>query len=308
MFVPFYADHMSLLNLGFFNRSIAAPLTLDDGISPEWHEMRTALAKHLEETQGLIQQSLSDIDLDGFLANFSEKIKLDDGDARYRYALIVRKIGFHVAALLLANLQNNVHSAGVHARVLVECAAEIVPVGNAAGKGMSEEAKRILNAQEYDSMYLLLQMSGGRITREELEARIKEAREAIGISNGKPPTKVSLTDRVAALTEGKQWYTYLSDSFCHTDVISLRNVPGLGGILPASAIQQHVALITIMNCAMTYIGQSLMAFGIIRITEGDESRYFDDALALLERARETTAPFRENLTLARRNVTDGEQA
>ena len=281
---------------------------LDKGVSPEWREMRTALAKHLEEAQDLLQRGLSDIDLDGFLADFPETIKLDDAGARYQYGLIVRKMGFHIAALLLANRQNNVHSAGVHAKVLVECAAEIVPIGNAAGKGMSEEFKRILNAQEYDANYFLLRMSGGCITREELEENITKAREAIGIFDGKQPTKVYWTDRVAALTEGKQWYKYLSDSFWDTDAVRLRDVPSLGGVLPAPATQMHVALITIMNCAMTYIGQSLMAFGIVKITEGDGSRYFDDALALLERARETTAPFREYLTLAHRNVTDGEQA
>ncbi len=281
---------------------------LEKGVSLEWHEMRTALAKHFEEAQELLQRSLSDIDLDGFLADSPEAIKPDDADARYQYGLIMRKMGFHIAAMFLANQQNNVHSAGVHARVLVECAADIVPMGNAAGKGISEEFERILNAQEYDANYFLLRMSRGHITREELEANVTRTREAIGLFDGKQPTKVSLTDRVAVLTEGKQWYAYLSDSFCHTDAVRLRDVPSLGGILPAPATQLHVALIIIMNCAMTYIGQSLMAYGIIRITEGDGSQHFDDALALLGRARETAAPFRDILTLAHRSMTNGEQA
>ena len=281
---------------------------LDKGVSPEWHEMRTALAKHFVEAQELLQRSLSDIDLDGFLADFPEAIKSDDADARYQYGLIMRKMGFHIAAMLLASQQNNVHSAGVHARVLVECAADIVPMGNAAGKGISEEFERILNAQEYVANHFLLRMSRGRITREELEANVTRTREAIGLFDGKQPTKVSLTDRVAVLTEGKQWYAYLSESFCHTNAVRLRDVPSLGGILPTSATQQHVALIIIMNCAITYIGQSLMAYGIIRIAEGDDNQYFDDALALVEKARETTAPFRESLTLTHRNMTDGEQA
>ena len=273
---------------------------------PEWHEMRAALAKHLEEAQELLQRSLSDIDLDGFLAEFPESIKDDDADARYQYGLIMRKMGFHIAAIQLANRQNNVHSAGVHARVIVECAADIVPVANAAGKGISEEAKRIFNALEYDGNYFLLKMSRGRISREELEANVTRTREAIGLFDGKQPTKVSLTDRVAVLAEGKHWYAYLSDSYCHTDAVRLRGVPSSGGILPAPAAQLHVALIIIMNCAMTYIGQSLMAYGIIRISEGDGSQYFDDALTLFESAREASAAFRETLSSAHRSMTNGE--
>ena len=45
-----------------------------------------------------------------------------------------------------------------------------------------------------------------------------------------------------------------------------------------------------------------MAYGIIRITAGDGSQYFDDALALFGRVRESTAPFRETLTLAPRST------
>ena len=281
---------------------------LEKGVSPEWHEMRATLAKHLEEAQELLQRSLKDIDLDGFLSELPKAVTPDDADARYQYGLIMRKMGFHIAAILLANRQNNVHSARVHARVIVECAANIVPVANAAGKGISEEAKRIFNAQEYDANYFLLRMSRGRITREELEANVTRTREAIGLFDGKQPTRVSLTDRIAVLTQGKQWYAYLSDSFSHTDAVRLRGVPGLGGILPPPTAQLDVALVVIMNCVMTYIGQSLMAYGVIRITAGDSSQYFDHALALFERARETAAPFREILTLAHRSMTNGERS
>ena len=275
---------------------------LDKGVSPESHEMRTVLARHLEEAQELLQRSLSDIDLDGFLADLPKVVTPDDVDARYPYGLIMRKMGFHILAILLANRQNNVHSAGVQARVIVECAAEIVPLGNVACEGTSGALERVLNVQEYEGNYFLLRMSRGSITKEELESHVTAAREAIGLFDGKQPTKVSLTDRVAVLTQGKQWYAYLSDGFCHTDADRLREVPGLGGALPAPETQFDVALITIMNCAVTYICQSLMAYGIIRITAGDGSQYFDDALALFGRVRESTAPFRETLTLAPRST------
>ena len=42
---------------------------LEQGVSPEWHEVRTALAEHLVEAQELLQRSLGDIDLDRFLSD-----------------------------------------------------------------------------------------------------------------------------------------------------------------------------------------------------------------------------------------------
>ena len=280
----------------------------DKGASPEWHETRTALVKQFEEAQELLQRSISDIDLDGFLADLPKAVTPDDAAPCYQYGLVMRKMGFHIVAMLLANRQNNVHSAGVQARVLVECAAEIVALGYVAGNGMSEALERVLNVQEYDANYFLLRMSRGSITKEELDARVTVAREAIGLFDGKQPTKVSLTDRVAVLTQGKEWYAYLSDGFCHTDADRLREVPSLGGVLPAPATQLDVALIVIMNCVITYICQSLMAYGLIRIGAGDSPQHFDDALALFERVRESTAPFRETLALAHRSMTNGEQA
>ena len=272
-----------------------------------WHEIRKALVNHLKEAHELLQGSLSDIDLVGFLANFPEVVTPDDADPRYSYGLIVRKIGFHIAAILLANQQNNVHSAGVHARVLMGCAAEIVPLGAVAAEGTSEALERVLKLQEYDATYLLSQMSRGQIPMEDVRETVKKVREAIGLPYGKLPTGVFLTDRAASLTQGRGWYTYLSDNFCHTKADRLKEVPALGGVLPAPETQLDAAFIIILNCALTYICQSLVSYGGIRISVGDSSKYFDDALVLSDRVRETAAPFRESLTQVRRSVADGEE-
>jgi len=270
--------------------------------------MRKALVNHLKEAQELLQRSLNDIDLVGFLANFPEVVAPDDADPRYSYGLIVRKIGFHISAILLANQQNNVHSAGVHARVLMGCAAEIVPLGDLAAEGTSEALEGVLKLQEYDATYLLSQMSRGQITKEDVRETVTKAREAIGLPYGKQPTGVFPTDRAASLTEGKGWYAYLSDNFCHTKADRLKGVPALGGVLPSPETQVDAAFIIILNCALTYICQSLVSYGGIRISVGDSGKYFEDALALIERVRETTAPFRESLTLIHRSMADGEEA
>ena len=261
------------------------------------HKTRAALVGHLVEAQELLQRSLSDTDMDGFLEDFPGESDNDDTRAfdavRCFHGLVLRKIGFHIAAVLLANEQNNVPSLGVQVRVVIECAAELVPMLLVVGEKGSEALARVLNSQEYDGNYWLLRLTRGGISREELEAGVTRAREAIGLFDGKQPTKVSLSDRVSALTQGDEWYAYLSDCFCHTTPDKLRMVPGLGGVLPASEYQFDLAFVTILNCALTYICQSLIAYGVIKVAAGDGNQLSDDALALFERTRETAAPIRE---------------
>ena len=278
----------------------------------EWREVRMALARHLEEAQILLRQSLSDLDLNKYVSDIVNGGDLGDvfarTDSRHQYGLIVRKIGFHIDALLLANRQRNVHSAGVHTRVLLECAAEIVPTHPVGDENQSEALERVVNAQDYFANTFFLRMSRGGITKAELETWVTERRQSTGLFDGKQPTKVTWTDHVAVLKDGRTWYAYLSECFCHTSIDKLKRAPILGGILPSPAGQLEFALVAIMHCAITYICQSLMAFGRIRIIEGGSSRYFDCADALFWRARWTATPFLVGIPPAYRSVNHGEQA
>ena len=166
------------------------------------------------EAQLLLQRCLAEVNMDEFLLNAPEEAS--DNDRRlyslYFYGLCLRKAGIHIAAVFRANEQNNVPSLGTHARVLIECAAEVVSMGHVAAEGGQETLERVLNAQEYDSHQLLRRITRGKISKEELEANTTRAREAIGLFDGKQPKRMTIADRVSVLPEGKAWYDYLGDA------------------------------------------------------------------------------------------------
>ena len=257
-------------------------------------EVRTALIDHCEEAQRLLQQTLAEVNHDEFWASDFEEVS---DEALERFALrfeglCLQKAGIHIAAVLRANEQNNVHALGVHARILIECAAEIALVGHAAVEGTPEMLNRVLNLQEFDTHQLLRRITRGQVSREELEASTTRAREGIGLFDGKQPKGRTIADRVSILTQGKVWYDYLTRGFCDSPVDALRKPPGLGGVLPSPEWQFDLAFAVILNCALTYVCQMLLAYGVIRINTGSGSQLFDDASALLDRTRVTAARVR----------------
>ena len=257
-------------------------------------EVRTALIDHLEEAQRLLQGTLAEVNYDEFWASDFEESS-DEALERFvlcSQGLCLQKSGIHIAAVLRANEQNNVHALGVHARILIECAAEVALVGHAAVEGTPEMLNRVLNLQEFDSHQLLRRITMGRISRQELEASTTRTREGIGLFDGKQPKKRTIADRVSILTQGKMWYDYLSRDFCDGTVDALRRSPGRGGVLPASEWQFDLAFAVILNCALTYVCQMLLAYGVIKINMRGGSQLFDDASALFDRTREAAAPVR----------------
>ena len=257
-------------------------------------DVRTALIDHFEEAQRLLQRTLAEVDYGEFWAGDFQDAS-DEAPERFAlfiHGLCLQKAGIHIAAVLRANEQNNVHTLGVHARILIECAAELSLVGHAAVEGTPEMLNRVLNLQELDSHQLLRRITMGQISRQELEASTTRAREGIGLFDGRQPKKRTIADRVSILTQGKVWYDYLSRGFCDSSVDSLRKPPGLGGILPAPERQFDLAFAVILNCALTYVCQMLLAYGVVRINTVGGSQLFDDASALFDRTRMTAAPVR----------------
>ena len=264
-------------------------------LSFPWKETRAALINHFTEAQNLLQTNLREVDLDRPVPDFPEEASDHAilAETFRLWSIVSRKTGFHIASVLLANTQNNIHSLGVHAKVLMECAAEMMSMGNNAVEQTPEALDYILNNQEYDAKYWLLRLSKGSISREEIAARVTEAREGIGLFDGKQPTEVNLSDRASVLAEGKIWYPYLNESFCHTKPDRLRGVPGLGGVLPTPELQLDLAFVFVLNIALHYTCQAMMSIGAIKIKTGGGSQIFDNAFALFERVRQTAAPFRE---------------
>ena len=261
--------------------------------SSQLKDIRAALAGHLVEAQQLLQQNLNEIDMSKPLFDFPEEPSDEDilTDTLRFYSLVMRKEGFHVAAVLRANEQGNLHSLGVQTKVLIECAAEITSASRTVVEKTPKALDFLANSLEYDHNYWLLRMTRGGISKEDLKASITKAREGVGRFDGKQPRKVNLSERVSILTQGRMYWDHLNDSFCHTTPDRLRMTPGLGGVMPAPEIQFDLAFADIMNSAQHYGCWSLVAYGALKINRGT-SQLFDDALALSQRAREAAAPLR----------------
>ena len=257
-------------------------------------EVRTALINHLEEAQTLLQRTLAEVNLDDLAPNDlgEESDENKERFALYSEGLCLLKAGIHIAAVQRANGQNNVHSFGVHARILIECAAEVALLAHAAVEGTPEMLYRLLDLQEYDSRELLRRITRGQISRQEIEESITRAREGIGLFDGRQPKKRTIADRISILTQGNAWYDYLSRRFCDSKLAALRESPGQGGVLPAPEQQFDVAFAVLLNCALTYVCQMLVAYGVIRISMGDGRQLFDEASALFDKTRQTAAPVR----------------
>lgn len=257
-------------------------------------EVRTALVDRLQEVQGLLQRTLAEVDFDEFSSDDLGQVGDEDAGRFVVYfeGLGLQKAGIHIAAVLRANEQNNVHSLGVHARVLIECAAEVALTGHVAVDRTPRALERVLNAKEFDTHQLLRRITRGQISSEELEASTTRAREGIGLFDGKQPRGTTIADRVSVLTEGKVWYDYLSRGFCDSGVDALRKSPGSGGVLPAPEWQFDLAFAVILNCAITYVCQMLLVYGVLRLQTGAGSELFDAASSLFDRVRESAAPVR----------------
>ncbi|MCY4364617.1 MAG: hypothetical protein OXE17_00085 [Chloroflexi bacterium] len=269
--------------------------TQDRFLSFPWKDSRVAFIDLLVEAQEILHTNLGEVNLDRPVLDYPEEAT--DGEilaATFQlWSLVPRKIGFHIASAILANAHNNIHSLGVHTKVLMECAAEMMSIARNAVEKTPEAFRYITNNLEYDTVYWMRRLSKGGISQEELTASLARAREGTGPSDGKQPTKVRLVDRVSVLTQGRIWYPYLNDSFCHTKPDRLRVMPGMGGILPAPELQFDIAFVFVLNIALHYTCQALTSYGAIKILPGGGSQLFDDAIALSEKVRQMAAPFRE---------------
>ena len=257
-------------------------------------EIRTAFLGHLVEARKLVQHSHSFFEFDG-MSRGELWDGSDEGARRFALhfnGLCLVKSGIHLAMAQLAIEQNNIHSLGVHARVLIECAAELGSVSQLAVEGSPRVLQRVLNAQEFDAQQLLRRITRGQISQEELEASTRKARQGIGLFDDKQPKAITIADRVSVLTEGKYWYDYLSQCFCDPNIEALKRLPGEGGVLPAPQWQFDVAFAVVLNCALLYVGQMVLGYGAVEINLGYGSQRFDDALVFIERTRETAAPVR----------------
>ena len=264
--------------------------------TPTVIDYRKSMAGYLRNSHQMIEQVLSSADfVEGFPHIFGRPTH-DDPEVFVRNScgLLLRKAQLHVAAALMANKTNNVHSLAVHMRVVLECAAQVVATANAAYEGTPKAVARSVNRVERDFQDAMANLSRGQITPAEIQNMIASARPGTGGTGSKPPKRVTLADKLAALPHGVSWYDHLSERFCRDNPSALKAPSFRGGVLYINPAADDLAFASFLDYLAEQVITMLFGYGFLLIAVTAEHQPFDDALQLLERKRSSTTVFRDS--------------
>ena len=257
-------------------------------------EYRKAMAGYVREAHRMISSVLEPADFDkAFPYIFGEPTEEDPPVFfRSECGLLLRKAQIHATACLLANENNNLHSLGVHMRVVMECAAEVVATAQEFGEGTPKALTRTINRLERAFQEGMMTMSRGTVTPSYIQRTIEGARRQAGETGIRRPKRVTLADRMVALPHGVSWYNHLSESFCHTDAERLSGISFRGGVLSVNTPVDELAFATLLDYLGEQVIAMLFAFGFLLSATTGESSTFDKAHELLKCKTSATAAFR----------------
>ena len=178
---------------------------------------------------------------------------------RFLASLMLRKARIHAIAVLYANEMNNLHSLSVQMRPVLECVGQVVFMFHniviAPGIQMSPDDAITLsgNRMNADFYQTFLKASRGQINREQLRSMAAGAQNDAAASVGATKPKqqkswrLNQVDKVANLTAGESWYTYLSDHFVHGESANLKGYSWQGGVTSNNQIQDEFAFLSILS-------------------------------------------------------------
>ena len=152
---------------------------------------RKIAAGFLEESLRMIQHGLAGMDFEDSFPNiFGEP----DGDplisTRNRCGLFLRKATLHLPAVLRAHKDNNIHSLGVHGRVIQECVTHVQMEGSVVRKRTPKRLDWFMNAPEYDYWRTLLSLEHRNFRADEIRDKITGLRKRMGRRDDRPPTRL----------------------------------------------------------------------------------------------------------------------
>lgn len=218
----------------------------------------------------------------------------EDVCVRNRCGLWLRKAQLHTTAVLRANQSNNLHSMAVQSRVLLECAAPIISLANAAVTGSAHEFNRIINAFEYEAVAVLRATSRDRLDLDTLQALIVDARKSIGDHRTSRPKRVTIADRLKPITTGPEWYGYLSEQFYHFDADSLMGSSITGGVLQPHEEANAFSFGFFLDYLAGLLFMMIGGYGMLLIGARGDPQVFDDAMARLEQKRTAARAFMQD--------------
>ena len=233
---------------------------------------RRIAADFLKESVRMIQHTLAEADFgDSFPNIFGEP----DGDSviatRNRCGLFLRKAELHLSAALRAHEDNNIHSLGVHARVIQECAANVQMAGSVVRAGTPKRLDWLINALEHDYRRTLLSLEHRNYSADEIRDKITDLRKRTGRRDDRPPTGVRITDKVAVMDGGRDWYEHLSESFGHTSENALTGLSFNGGVASRDPEVDDISFAALLDTLTCQIVSMLLDQELLVIAVGGDS-------------------------------------
>lgn len=236
---------------------------------------------------------------------------------RIEGALLLRKARIHTVAVLRANETGNLHSLAVQMRPVLECAGQAVfrfrTLFIAPDVLMSrEKAAATLGSRVNADFYQTLRRkTKGQISPEELRkmATKAEAAAAEEFGAGKPKRqkawRFNQAEKVTALANGHEWYTYLSEHFSHGKAADWRGISGRGGVISINKVEDEFAFLRLMSYLVEQVAQMNAAVALCPVAgeAGDQwDQWVEPALAQLRDIRESS----KTLVTAARVAVTGE--
>ena len=255
------------------------------------------MVEYLRESHRMIARLLAQADFDDAFPYVFGHPEIVGAEFQWlsELALLLRKAQMHMTAVIHANRSTNLHSMAVHARVILECAAQVQFKAQAASDGSPSALMRVLNAGEYDFQDTLLRMSHGNVDGDELREMLIDARERAGDNSTRRPRRVTISDRVSHLVGGGDWYGYLSERFCGDRAEWLSGSSMSGGVVSTNTEQDRLAIAGLLDYLTLQVAYLLFGYGFLLIGVDGDDQPFEDGLELLGRVRADSAEFRGQL-------------
>lgn len=225
---------------------------------------------------------------------------------RIMCALLLRKARLHTMAVLRANETDNIHSLAVQMRPVLECAGQVVLIFDhliIAPDLKMEPARAASVIGDYvggDYYDTIIRVTKGKVGHKELLEDISEV-SAMAAALWETPERATRkgkslkqADKVGRLLEGKQWYDYLSEYFCHGRG-DWRGPSWRGGVVSKNTVRDEFTFAGLMDYLVEQVGV-MNAYAALCPIDGDDGRAWVDAtLAQLNEAREKTRVVRDSV-------------
>ena len=275
---------------------------------------RASMAKLLTKTVEMTCKLERRLDVTGGWREATAEIDIDADPAatlRIVGALLLRKARIHTVAVLRANETRNLHSLAVQMRPVLECAGQVVFFfQNAIIAPNAEKFGHRVNMDHYQT---LIRRTKGKIKAEELREVETQAQEAAAAFVGatKPKRRkgrLTMTDQVATLAKGPEWYRYLSKHFSHGRMADWRGLSWRGGVISIDTVEDEFAFLSLMSYLVDQVAL-LNAAAALCPVEKDENHQWQEwvepTLAQLSDVRESSKKLVDAARVAATGGLDG---